>query len=198
MQCPNCHAGRSHFLVIRERGRTTSTSIKCLACNTPDITPVYADTDTTAQRFTPIVLDVSLTDGNKFSFPGSSTDAVPAGYRRVEITNLREADQWTKKIDSVERQTGLAYAAANREYFDQQRAERRANIDAEMSRTGMDRSGRARFLRDAARKFVDATEERKRARQISGGPNFNMQVISYDQQNRMDYSRDGRERGRKA
>jgi len=203
MVCPNCSAGRSHFLIVRERGRTERTSVTCLACNSEDITPVYSDTDTKAQRFLPPVID-ELTGWTpdcgreRFYYPGDSSEPAKDGYKRHVIDSIGKGDRLSNEIDRHYRELTVEQAKHNERYFDLQRATRRENIDAEMRRTGMDASGRARFLRDAARKFIDGQAERKRQKQLSGGPNFSIQVFDRDAQNRQDHSRDGLERGRKA
>jgi hypothetical protein len=188
MTCPNCNAGRRSFLVIRERGRTERDSITCLACNSENIEPVFDESDTTAQRFTPIVIDRRIDDPTKFSYPGAPTDKVPAGYERIQITNLREADRWTKHIDSLERERTMELAHQNEQYFDDQRKANRAAVDEEMRRVGMDRSGRARWMRDSIRRIMDAKLEARRKRERSGGPNFNIQVFSKDAANREGYA----------
>lgn len=190
------------MLVIRERGRTDLTTINCLACHTVDITPVFTDTDTTAQRFLPPVVD-ELTDWRpdcgreRFYYPGDSSEPAREGYKRHTIDSISKGDRLSNEIDRHYREQTVIQAGMNQSYFDAQRAERRRNADDYMKKIGMDRSGRAMFLRDAARKFVDGQQERKRQKQLSGGPNFSIQVFDRDASNRQDYSRDGRERGRK-
>lgn len=203
MTCPVCSAGRSQLLVVRERGRTERTSVTCLSCRAADIVPTYSESDTRAQRFLPPVIDelVGWTPASaldRYYYPGDSSEPAKEGYRRHEVRSIGQGDRLSNDIERHYREQTLLQAEGNQRYFDLQRQERRENIDREMKRTGMDGSGRARFLRDAARKFIDAGAERKRQRQLSGGPNFSIQVFDRDQGNRQDYSRDGRESGRKA
>jgi hypothetical protein len=203
MTCPVCSAGRSQLLIVRERGRTERTSVTCLACRTEGITPIFTESETRAQRFAPPCVDelVGWTPAStldRYYYPGDSSEPPKEGYRRHEIRSIGQGDRLSNEIESHYRERTLEAAEGNQRYFNLQRAERRDNIDREMRRTGMDGSGRARMLRDAARKFVDARAELKRRKQLSGGPNFNIQVFNQNQGNRQDYSRDGRERGRKA
>jgi len=191
------------MLVIRERGRVDRTTINCLGCKAVDIMPVFADNDNRAQRFTPPVIDelVGWTPASpvdRYYYPGDSSEPAKEGYKRHEIKSISQGDRLANEIDRHYREQTSIQAEGNQRYFDLQRQERRDNIDREMQRTGMDASGRARFLRDAARKFVDASAARKRERQRSGGPNFSIQVFDRDAGNRMDHSRDGQEKGRKA
>ena len=54
-----------------------------------------------AQRFDPIVIWRSNTDPNKFSFPGRNDEPVDAGYHAITITDMYQAQKWSKHINEV-------------------------------------------------------------------------------------------------
>lgn len=140
-----------------------------------------------AQRFEPIVIHQSVSDPNSFSFPGASSDRCPAGYRPIHITNMREAERWTKRINNLETSKATELRDMNREYFEEKTIIRRQEIDSRMRANGMDGSGRARFLRDMARRLAD----RRHAKNF--GPramnaNFHIQALEFDSSNRNPHS----------
>src|SRR4051794_37843051 len=56
---------------------------------------------TNAKRFDPIVIWQKVDNPDQFSVPGRADEPLDAGYRKIEITNLTQADYWTKRMDSV-------------------------------------------------------------------------------------------------
>lgn len=140
-----------------------------------------------ARRFDPIVIHQAVDDADQFSFPGHSGDPTPAGYRRIEIDSVQAADYWTSRIDRLERAKAAETAVMNQAYFDEKTQARRERVDGEMRRTGLDGSGRARWLRDKAREFVDRRTVEKRQTQTGRG-GFHIQVMAYDSSNRQPYA----------
>lgn len=142
-----------------------------------------------AQRFEPIVLHQGP-DGS-YRFPGHTDDPVPEGYRKVEITTLREADRVTREINERERAEAMEYRERSRLHFDARRAEARRHLREELRRRGL--SGR---LAEAAMEYKD----RQRAERERGNfdPGFHFEVFAFDASNRDSY-RDARTewRGRK-
>lgn len=137
-----------------------------------------------AQRFDPIVLHRDPSTG-EYSVPGRSNDPVPAGYEKVEITNIRQADKIVREMDRRASHDASIKQDMNRQFFDEQRKAHREQVDAEMRRRGLD-SGRARMLRDKVRAWADKQQEVRRARK--GNPNTHFQVFAFDRSNRMPHS----------
>lgn len=140
-----------------------------------------------AQRFSPILIHQSLTDPNQFSFPGSSSDPCPSGYRPIAITNIREAEKWTKRINQLESSRAAELRDMNREYFEERTLIRRQEVDAKMRQTGLDSSGRARFLRDMARRVADLRHAKNFGPKAMNA-NFHINALEFDSSNRNSYS----------
>ena len=133
----------------------------------------------------PIYLDQSLTNSQQFSYPGYSDDPVPEGYRRIEIRNMREADHWTKQINAGESAKQRAEMECQQHYAIEQDRERRERIDNAMKQNGMDRSGRARWLRDMARQLHDRRQSEHYSKR--GPTEVNIRVIARDSSRVGDY-----------
>lgn len=137
-----------------------------------------------AQRFDPIILHKSAS--GEYSFPGSSSDPVPAGYEKIEITNMRQADKYVKEIGEIERSKMSDKREMNRLYFEEQTKERRERIDSVLNSGKL--SGRARMLAEKAREYADKKHDQRFSRTKAFGPNFHIQALSFDQSNRMPYA----------
>jgi len=133
-----------------------------------------------AKRFDPIVIWVSDTDPNKVSFPGRADEAVEEGYHKVEITNLSQADYWTRRISQHEIHEMEGLREAHKQYWDDRQRERRANIRAKIGS-----NPRMQALFKEAQAFVDKKREGKYSKPLD--PHAHFQVIAYDSSNREGY-----------
>jgi hypothetical protein len=96
---------------------------------------------------------------------------------------MREADQWTRKINSIERDKALLERHINKAYFDEKLAKRRADTYAKISG-----NPRALALFRAAQQWADKRRERKYAGMDKVDPKFHIQALSFDSGNRNSYS----------
>lgn len=179
IECPNCQESltRSDYYLVRDAENVVA---QCGRCSQPfDPMLVYMNTSA-ARNFEPIVLHVSNDNPNQVSFPGASDEAVPDGYHKVEITNMREADRWTRHLNWVEKETTEAYRASEKQYWDEVHKQRRADIRA---RIGSNPRMKAMF--EAAQAFVDQKRERRYGRKLD--PRGHFQALSFDASNRMSY-----------
>lgn len=131
-----------------------------------------------AQAFDPIVLFQNPETG-AYSFPGSSGAALPAGHRRVEITNLRQADRVTSEINRSE----------NQEIREQWHKEQASRGEKQKARREELKELMRKMTPEGRRAAEQAMEyaDRKRERRSMNGPkdaNFHMDVIAYDSSNR--------------
>lgn len=177
--CPNCEEQllASDYYTVRDSENVVA---RCGKCGGPFDPMLIYYNGSTAKKFDPIVLHVSNDDPNQVSFPGHAEDAVPDGYHKVEITNLREADQWTSRINSYETQVTEGYRESEKQYWDNVTRERRADIRARIGD-----NPRAKALFEAVQKFVDAKRERRYAKKLDARGHF--QVIAFDSSNRMSH-----------
>ena len=134
-----------------------------------------------AQRWDAIVVWQSNSDAEKYSFPGQASEPCPEGYHRVELTNLREADQFVSRFNGIERRKLEGEREMRHALDDAGVRERRAAEDAR----GVG-SAQAAALRRAARVWADRLRERRRAFRVD--PHFNINVLSYDSGHRNSYS----------
>lgn len=140
--------------------------------------------ESNAQRFDPIILHKSAT--GEYSFPGHSSDPTPAGFERIEIKNMRQAEHYTREINSIERGKMSDKRELNRLYFEEKTKDRREGIDAEMKRRGL--SGRALELAMKARAYADKKHDRRFSSARAFGANFHIQALEFNQSNRMPYA----------
>ena len=148
-----------------------------------------------AQHFDPIVVWQSNTDSRKYSFPGRSDEPVPEGYHKVEITNMRQADQLVSRVDSIERAKLEAERALRRTLDDAGIADRRREEDArgwvmraDGSKFYVRGNARAEALQRAAREWADRRRQERRSQHGGVNPNFHINVLSFDSGNRNSYS----------
>lgn len=136
-----------------------------------------------AQRFDPIVVWQSNTDSAKYSFPGQANEAVPEGYHKVEITNMRQADQLVARVNDIERRKLQELRDMRYALDDAGIKERRANEDAR----GVI-SERAAVLRRRVREWTDRRRADRRAAHPRIDPQFHINILSFDSGNRNSYS----------
>ena len=136
---------------------------------------------TSAKRFDAIVVWESTAEPGKYSFPGDAREAVPDGYRKVELTNMQEADRFVSRFNESERSRLEDERHAEREYFDRRIKQRREDTMARLKN-----NPRAVAMLKAVQKYRDAARNRKYARKID--PNFHIQALSFDSGNRQGYS----------
>lgn len=136
-----------------------------------------------ARRFSPIVVWKSNSDPEKFSFPGQADEAVPDGYHRVEITNLREADQFVARFNAIERRKLEGERDSRRALDDAGIRARRREEDARGAV-----NPRAEALRRRVREWADSVRERRRGQHTRIDPQFHINVLSFDSGNRNSYS----------
>ena len=136
-----------------------------------------------AQRWDPIVVWASNSDPDKYSFPGQADEPVPEGYHRVEITNLRQADQFVSRYNDIERHKVEADRDLNHQVFDEQTRRRRDDIAARIRG-----NARAEALFRATREYTDRHREEKRSKHRHLDPHFHIQVLSFDAGHRNSYS----------
>ena len=149
-----------------------------------------------ARRFDPIVVWQSNTDPNHYSGWGARTnEPVPEGFHKVEITNIRQADQLVRKVNDIERQKmeearRMRYALDDAGVTDRRREEdaRGWVMRADGTKFYVRGNSRAEALRRRAREYTDAERARRRAQHPRIDPQFHSQVLSFDSGNRSSYS----------
>lgn len=134
-------------------------------------------------HFDPIVLHRDPTSG-EYSVPAHNRDPTPAGYERIEITNMRDADKHIRHMDTRARSEMADKRDLNRMYFEERTKERRERVDRLLSSGAF--SPRARYLAEKVREFADKKRERKYNRSLD--PRTHFQALSFDSSNRMSYS----------
>lgn len=136
-----------------------------------------------AQRWDSIVVWQSNTDAEKYSFPGQANEPVPEGYHRVEITNLRQADQFVSRMNGIERRRMEEIRDMRYALDDAGIRERRREEDVRGTA-----SVRAAALRRRVREWTDKIRERRREAHPRIDPQFHIDVLSYDSGHRNSYS----------
>lgn len=136
-----------------------------------------------ARRFDAIVVWASNSDPEKFSFPGQANEAVPEGYHKIEISNLREADQFVSKMNAIERRRMEEMRDMRYALDDAGIRERRRDEDARGTV-----NARAAALRRRVREWTDRIREHRRAAHPRIDPQFHIDVLSFDSGNRTSYS----------
>lgn len=134
-----------------------------------------------SRRFDPLVIWVANDNPDRISVPGDAGEPVADGYHKVEITSLREADYWTRKINAIETSKVERLRDSEKQYWDEVTRERRATIKARIGS-----NPRALALFKAVREFVDRKRERRYSRPLDARAHFD--VIAYDSSNREGWS----------
>jgi hypothetical protein len=134
-----------------------------------------------AQHFDPIVVHVSH-DG-EYRFPASTDAPVPAGYAKVEIRTIQEADRISREVNAREDST----LRQVQHQSDAGRAATRARNRAFMNnlRDRMSPAGR-QFL-DQAREYQEQ-KDRQRENTRPRSTNFHIEVFANDSSNRESHS----------
>ena len=148
-----------------------------------------------ARRWDPIVVWQSNTESDKYSFPGQANEPCPAGYHRVEITNLTQADRFVGRMNAVERQKMEGLRDMRHVLDDAGVKDRRAEEDArgwvmqaDGSKFYIRGNSRAEALQRASREWADRLRDRRRSRQPRPDPHFHSNVLSFNSGNRNSYS----------
>lgn len=148
-----------------------------------------------ARRFDDIVVWQSVSDPDKYSFPGQPNEPVPAGYNKIVISNIRQSDQFTSRFNDLERQKLERERDIRHALDDAGVADRRAEEDArgyivraDGSKFYVRGNGRAEALQRAARMWADKLRERRRAMHPRIDPHFHNNALSFDSGNRNSYS----------
>ena len=136
-----------------------------------------------ARRFDPIVVWQSNTDAEKYSFPGQPNEPVPGGYHKVEITNMRQADQFVSRMNDRERRKMEELRDTRYALDDAGIKQRRYEEDVKGAP-----SARHAALRRAVREWADKMRERRRAAHPRIDPQFHNNALSFDSGSRSSYS----------
>lgn len=138
------------------------------------------------RQFTAIVIHrCRLADGSyKFSYPGQSTDPVPHGYEKLELSTLAQADRFVKDRDTEEMELRRMNIHAEREQWDERTKLRRSAAKEELQRRlGKDHSK----IGDMVQRRVDEARTRRYQELLSRQTGFHSEVLSYDKQNRKEF-----------
>ncbi|HYT09012.1 MAG TPA: hypothetical protein VEL77_15310 [Rugosimonospora sp.] len=134
-----------------------------------------------ALSFDPAVVWQSVSNPGQYSFPGSSSEPCPAGYRPVVLDTLSKAERFTREFNAQERERLSGERAMEKAYWDdrikQSRSDRRARLG---------HNPQALALMEAIARYRDAKRERKYGQKIE--PNFHLQPLEFDAGNRQGYS----------
>lgn len=136
-----------------------------------------------AKRFDPIVVWQSNTDSEKYSFPGQPNERVPEGYHKVEIANMRQADQFTSRMNDIERRKMEELRNTRYALDDAGIKQRRYEEDVKGAI-----SPQAAALRRAVRDWTDKMRERRRAAHPRIDPQFHNNALSFNSGSRSSYS----------
>jgi hypothetical protein len=138
-----------------------------------------------AQRFETIVVWQSNSDAEKFSFPGQANEPAPEGYHKIEITNIRQADQFVARMNGIERRKLEAQRDQRYALDDAGVKQRRYEEDVLGRLRG---NTRAENLQRRVREWADKLRERRRGQHPRIDPQFHINVLSFDSGNRNSYS----------
>jgi len=136
---------------------------------------------TNAKRFDPIVIWQSDSDPNKFSFPGRSDEPCDAGYHRIEITDMRSAQKWSKKLNHIYSMEKAMDVERDRAIWSERLRSNRADREAKIR-------GDAR-MEAFNRAMIERTDKKRQNRYDHKSPdvNFHIQALEFDQSNRQDW-----------
>lgn len=177
---PSCLSVKEHFLSYS----ALSNPIPCHLCSSPThYTPTFGRA-TDSQRFSPIVIHQDA-HGN-ISYPGSSSDPTPAGYQRIEITSLRQADNFVSRVNNEENARRRDNLYAEQSVWDQRTKERQERIDAHIRTHSI--NPKVRQLMDFVRTKTSERRAKQFQAQLNRGVNFHVQALSFDASNRQPYN----------
>jgi hypothetical protein len=148
-----------------------------------------------AQRWDPIVVWQSNDDPEKYSYPGMAEEPCPAGYHRVEIQDLRQADRFVSRVNDIERRKAeetrdMRYVLDDAGVQDRRREEdaRGWVMRGDGTKFYVRGNARAEALLHAAREYADRRRGEKRSRHRNLDPHFHINILSFDSGNRNSYS----------
>lgn len=127
-----------------------------------------------AQRFEPIVYFESP-DG-RFSFPGRSDAKCPEGFETKRVCTFREYEQFSRKVNQIERGKIERQVEAEQEWLEHQEATNRRDL-----RSAMEHMSPA--WRAFARRAMEASNNNPNRPKVRD-PNFYVEVFEHDQSNR--------------
>lgn len=139
----------------------------------------------TAQRFDPIIVWQSNIDSAKYSFPGQANEPVPKGFHTLEITNMRQADQFVSRFNHIERQKLEAERRERYALDDAGVKQRRYEEDALGKLRG---NSRAEALQRRVREWADKQRDRRREMHPRIDPHFHNNALSFFSGNRASFS----------
>ena len=135
-----------------------------------------------AQSFSPLVVDRDPLTG-QISYPGSTSDPVPAGYVRETLSTIDQVDRFCRARSEEETEKRRDQIRAERDYWDQRIKERREWVRGEMKRRGYRGKG---F--EAITRLLDARRNAKYAELLNREVHVFSDVFSFDASNREPHS----------
>jgi predicted RNA-binding Zn-ribbon protein involved in translation (DUF1610 family) len=142
-----------------------------------DLERVYLSRQQEAQRFKPIVIDVS--PEGEFSFPMNEHAPVSLGFARRELRTFAEADAVMRSVNEKERRTMEAEVQGRTAQLDAMNAENRRELRERM-----------RHMSPAGRAFADyvMAQNDAKARPRMSDPGVFLEIRERDGSNREAYS----------
>ncbi len=174
MNCPNCNALLLPSTVYRVCGL-----LKCGTCGAELPDAQLASGIVRNVQMEPIVIHRRRLDNGDYaySYPGNSSDPVPDGYERVELSTLAQADRFVKDRNQEEQELRRLQIQAEREHWNERARERRENARVELER----RLGKSHSqVGELVQRTIDARREKRYRELESRSVNFHIQALSYD------------------
>lgn len=171
----------------------TNEGPKCVVCGAILVIGSYpfckgnpADHDTIrsewARRFEPLLVDINAETG-AVSYPGASTDEVPAGYYRRSLETIHQIEEFCNARSREETEKRRDQIRGERQFWDQRVKERREAVRALIAKQGFRGEGWEKICR-----FIDARRERKYDDLMRRQVNVFSDVLHFDASNRESYS----------
>jgi hypothetical protein len=143
------------------------------------------------RQFQPIVVHrTTAPDGSfQYSYPGRADDPVPAGYEKVELSTLSQADQFVKDRNEEERELRRLHFKGEQEYWQERANDRRAIAKSQLE----ERLGKSNSrIGDMVARAVDARRKKKLEELANRDTNFHIQALSFDKNNQSEYRDDSK------
>jgi len=143
------------------------------------------------RQFQPIVVHRKIMPDGQYcyEYPGQSDDPIPAGYEKVELSTLAQADRFVKDRQGEEQELRRMAIQGERAYWNERVQERRVKAREELQR----RLGKSHSLiGDRVAALIDARREKKFQDLERKSVNFHNQALSYDSRNRPEYHEEGK------
>ena len=131
-----------------------------------------------AQSFDPVVIHKDAS-GN-VRFPANSNAPIPAGFQKVELTNLHQIRQLEKEVNSKESAKLREHRYSERASSDEAKKVRREAFRQAVAKM----SPKGRQFAERAMEYVD---QKKSKRGLGDEANFHLEAFSYDSSNREAY-----------